>query len=113
MAKQDGLDADVLVEIRPVNTFTITDKPPVRSFFGRAVQQSRIPGQWRPNGATIAEFKFERVFRDGDVLSGRAARFVTTKMIGMPYALNSGSLVMVPQPSCFACAMISRSNGSL
>lgn len=73
MAEDQILHADVLVQLLPVNTSPTSDQSPVLPFLGRPVAQTRIPGKWSRNRATIGKFRDQKIVgnsqcRHADVL---------------------------------------------
>ena len=64
-------DADVFVEIRPVDAFPAPDQPPVRTLGGRPMYKARVPGQGHANGSAVDEVNHQRVVRDCHLLGKR------------------------------------------
>src|SRR5207244_2248979 len=60
-------DADVLVELRPMNPFTAANQLPCRSLSRRTVDQARIPRERHRNRAAVTEIHRQRVLCDGYV----------------------------------------------
>ncbi len=51
-----AFDADVLVQIGPVNTFTFADKAPMSAFGLAATREARVPCERNGDRATIDKF---------------------------------------------------------
>src|SRR5436309_2054595 len=62
------LDADVLVEIRPVNPLAAPDQTPVAPLVRSAMQQAWIPCEGHRDRPPIVQVNRQGVFTDGDVL---------------------------------------------
>lgn len=54
-------DADVFVEVRPVEPAPLTDQSPMPPFLGRAVKQPRIPRKRHGDRSTVRQFDAQRV----------------------------------------------------
>jgi hypothetical protein len=67
-ARQQTFDADVLVEIRPVNAFAFADETPTTSFGGTTVCQARVPSDGDRDRTAIDQFDYQRVVSDGHAL---------------------------------------------
>jgi len=52
-AGQKALDADVLIQIRPMNSFTASDEAPIRTLRGCPVRQAREPGDGHGDGPAV------------------------------------------------------------
>jgi hypothetical protein len=65
-ACQDVFHTDILVQIRPVNSFTFTDEPVVGALLRRTVQQSGIPSQRDRNRAAIGQIDNQGVLSQSD-----------------------------------------------
>jgi hypothetical protein len=52
---QDSLDADILIQIRPVNPLSIPDELLIAAFRGKPMVEPRIPVQGYGNGAAVLQ----------------------------------------------------------
>ena len=64
----DALNADVLVEVGPMNALSASDKPGMPSLSDGAVKEARIPRKRGGNGAPIRKLNDERII--GDINGG-------------------------------------------
>ena len=58
---KEALDADVLVEVGPMNALTATDQPGMGSLGGAPVKEAWIPGQWGGDGASVGQLNDQRI----------------------------------------------------
>ena len=59
-AKHQALDADVFVQVRPVDAFAAPNQPPVVPFLRRAVLQARKPRERRSHVTPVGKFDTQR-----------------------------------------------------
>ena len=64
-AGKQTLDTDVLVQIRPVNTFALPDESPMRAFGLVPMRQARVPRQWDTDAPAVDEIDNKGVIRCG------------------------------------------------
>ena len=64
--RQQTFDADVLVEIGPLNSVAISQQRTILALCGRCVQQSWIPGQGNAKLAAGDKVNNQIIFSDGD-----------------------------------------------
>ena len=62
-ACEEVLDADVFVELVPVNSVPSADQSPALTFYGCGMNEARKPSQWHGQAPSIAQLDGERVFR--------------------------------------------------
>ena len=79
LAENEVFHANVLVQLRPVNSATISDESPILPFLCCPMAKAWKPGQRNGNRATIREFSTDRVIRNdecshADVLSVNRGR---------------------------------------
>jgi len=67
LARQDVLDADVFVELRPVDTLTTADETPVVLLLGCSVEKPGVPHDGHRNRATVHEIDGQGVLAQCDV----------------------------------------------
>jgi len=65
---EEILDADVLIELGPMNPVAAADEPPVRALGDGAVRESGIPGQGNGECPTIHQVDDQRIVREPDLL---------------------------------------------
>jgi hypothetical protein len=53
LSDQKVVHANILIQVRPVNTLTLADQPPVLPFFGGAMNKSGILKQRHNDGPPI------------------------------------------------------------
>ena len=63
-AAEEIFDADVLIEIRPVDPFTSPDETPVITLDWRASRQARVPRDWYRDTATVRKVHRQGIDRD-------------------------------------------------
>ena len=68
---QESVDADVLVDLRPVNTLAIPQELPVLSLGVACMEQSREPRKRNYKATPINEGHDQFIFSRGDVVSAR------------------------------------------
>ena len=66
---KQALNADILVEVGPVDPFAPPDQPPVASLSGRPVHEPRVPRKRHGQGPTIHQIDDQCILGDTDVLS--------------------------------------------
>jgi hypothetical protein len=64
-ADEQVLDADVFVEVWPVDSSSLADEPPATPLLDRAVKEAGIPGQRHRDGAAVGQLDRQRVVCDG------------------------------------------------
>ena len=67
LAIEEALNADVFVEVRPVEAMSLADKPPSAPLVGRAVKQPGEPGQRYGNRPSVGQLDRKRFvgYRNG------------------------------------------------
>jgi hypothetical protein len=70
-ARQQALNADILVQIWPMNTFAVRYQSPVLALQERSVSQPRKPGEWCCYSSTVLEINDKGFVRDVDAASQR------------------------------------------
>lgn len=63
-ANQKAFDANVFIEIGPVETLTTSDQPPIGSLDLSPVRQTRIPRDWHGHGSTIDKMHRQSILGD-------------------------------------------------
>ncbi len=74
-AIQKIVDADILIEIRPVNTLALPDEAPVIALGRTGIRQARKPLEWDRDRPPVGEIDAERVGRDANGLRYRGPMF--------------------------------------
>ena len=67
-AGKKTLDTDVLVQVRPVNTFALPDESPMRAFGLVPMRQPRIPRQRDTDASAVDKIDDKGVIREGHPL---------------------------------------------
>jgi hypothetical protein len=65
LAREDVLDANILVKVWPTNPSPLTDKSPVTPLLDGAMKKTRVPRKRRRDCAAIREIERQRVGCDG------------------------------------------------
>ncbi len=76
---EEVLDADVFVELGPMNSAPLADKPPIASFRGRSVKQPRIPGQRNGNRPAVGKLDDQIIVAEAYASGGDHAFFGARK----------------------------------
>ena len=61
LPREEPLHADVLVEIGPVDSFTVANEPPFFLFLRASMSEARIPGDRKQDRAAVAQIDCQRV----------------------------------------------------
>jgi len=65
------LDADVLVDVRPMNTLAGADEPKARSLLGGRISETPRPREGNADDAPVGETRDDLVRGDADMLDAR------------------------------------------
>ena len=68
MTEHGILHTNVLIKLRPVNSFAIPDKAPILAFGGCAIQKSRVPGKRHGKGAAVAQSQDQLILCDRNTM---------------------------------------------
>jgi len=71
---QEVLDAYVLIQIGPMEAFSVSNRTPVMTFFGCAVQKPRVPGERDRDRAPVAQSDCQGVITDDNLLCSDISR---------------------------------------
>ena len=71
---EETANADVFVQIGPVNALASANQAPVRAFRWSAMREAGIPEQRHAHGSPVDEVDHERVIGDGHALRQRRAQ---------------------------------------
>jgi len=71
LSGQETFDADVLIQVRPVNSHATPYEAPMIPVLTSAVEQPWVPGKRYHHGSTIHEVNGQRIIRHLDFLSPR------------------------------------------
>ena len=58
---EKALDADVFIQIRPMNSLASTDQSPVLQLRGSGMRKPREPRKWSHDGSSVREIYGERI----------------------------------------------------
>jgi len=58
------LNTDVFIQVRPMDTFAVTDQAKILAFFRRAMEKARKVGQWDREDTSILQFYDESIILD-------------------------------------------------
>lgn len=94
---QQAHHTDVLIKVRPVDSFATSDQPPVGTLAGGSVGQSREPRQRNRDGSAIRKIDYEGVVSAVDILSNRLLDFNCRNTHTIPLTGVPGSLEAQPQ----------------
>jgi hypothetical protein len=72
-ASEKAGDADIFVEVGPVNAFAPADQSPMFTFRRCPVREARVPWQRHAHGAAVDEIDDQGVLGDGHPLGQRGA----------------------------------------
>ena len=74
-ARRKAVRADILIQIRPVDSRAPADEAPVGSLRGCPVEEAREPGQWHNNGPAVGEIGGQRLVANSDAPGERLSDF--------------------------------------
>jgi len=75
MTGEEALDADVLVELGPMDAMATADELPFGLLGGRSMRKTRIPGYGHRHTTSVYQVHHEHVLGDPDVLGERLSNF--------------------------------------
>jgi hypothetical protein len=93
--RQKTLNANIFVQIRPVNCFAAPNYTPMRPFFWRPVRQTGEPGKWHCNCPTIRKIGDQRFITDPYILDKCFPDFRIRSIHAMTSPVNQ----CFPQPA--------------
>ena len=64
---QESLNAEVFIDIRPMDAKASAGQLPVLTLCGRGVQEAGVPGQWHGDGASILQINGQLVVAAADI----------------------------------------------
>ena len=66
-SRKESFNTDILVQVRPVDTLSPTNEPPIAPLFFSGMYQSGIPGQWDSDSPAISKLYGQRILREGNL----------------------------------------------
>jgi len=70
-SRQQALDADVLIQVGPVDSRTLSNEPPVSPLSGSTVAEAREPSETHTDRTAVGEIHGQGVVADAELLGNR------------------------------------------